>query len=75
MNMVGESMTRTRNAFDGAMGKLVSGRGNVVRQLEQLKSMGGRTSKSLPASLLEAAEGGVTLALTAQVVETEVAVE
>ena len=75
MTAVGDSMTRTRSAFDGAMGKLVNGRSNVIRQLEQLKSMGGRTSKSLPATLLDAAEGQVTLALTTHVTETEVTTE
>ena len=75
MTAVGDSMTRSRNAFDGAMGKLVHGRGNVIRQLEQLKSMGGRTSKSLPAILLDAADGQVTLALTTHVTETEVTTE
>ena len=75
MNAVGESITRSRSAFDGAMNKMVTGKGNVVRQLEQLKSMGGRTSKSLPASLLEAAEGDVTLEATTQVVETETIIE
>ena len=37
--------------------------------------MGGRTSKSLPATLLDAAEGQVTLALTTHVTETEVTTE
>ena len=37
--------------------------------------MGGRNSKSLPATLLEAAEGQVTLALTTHVTETEVTTE
>ena len=72
MTAVGESLTRTRNTFDGAMGKLVSGRGNIVRQLQQMKTMGGRTAKSLPSTLLEAAEGGASIMLTTQVVETEI---
>jgi hypothetical protein len=46
------------------MNKLKTGNGNLIRQVEHLKSMGGRTSKALPAALLEAAEGSMTLALT-----------
>lgn len=57
--VVGDSMDRTRQSYDLAMGKLSSGRGNVVRQLEQLKLMGARTSKALPVSILEAAEGNI----------------
>jgi DNA recombination protein RmuC len=67
---VGDSMERTRQTYDLAMGKMSVGRGNVVRQLEQLKSMGARTSKALPTSLLEAAEGNI-LAIASDVIDTD----
>jgi DNA recombination protein RmuC len=38
------------------MKKLSEGRGNLVRQVEMLKQLGIRTSKSLPRNLLDAAE-------------------
>ncbi|HET6545741.1 MAG TPA: DNA recombination protein RmuC, partial [Rhodanobacteraceae bacterium] len=42
-----------RRAFDAASSKLSSGRGNLVRQTEMLKSLGARTSKSLDPKLAE----------------------
>jgi DNA recombination protein RmuC len=56
MTSVGDSITKSHRCFDEAMGKLTAGRGNLVRQAEQLKAMGGRTAKALPPALLEAAE-------------------
>jgi len=45
------------------MAKLSSGRGNLVNQVEQLKQLGAKASKSLPASVLdENGHGGVTVA-------------
>jgi DNA recombination protein RmuC len=35
------------------MAKLSSGRGNLVNQVEQLKVLGAKASKSLPASVLD----------------------
>lgn len=61
MQGVGDNLGRARKAWDLAMGKLATGPGNVVRQLEQLKAMGARTGKSLPETLLAAAEGEVRL--------------
>ena len=75
MGAIDEGIKKTRNSYDKAINKLKTGNGNLVRQVEQLKTMGGRTSKVLPPSLLEAAEGQVTLALTTQTTETEVTVE
>lgn len=57
MVAMGDSINKTRQTFDLAMGKLSTGKGNVVRQIETLKEMGARTSKSLPVALLTAAEG------------------
>ena len=37
------------------MKKLCEGRGNLLRQVEMLKQLGIRTSKSLPQNLLDAA--------------------
>lgn len=75
MAAIDDAIKKARNSYDKAMNKLKTGNGNLIRQVEQLKTMGGRTSKVLPPSLLEAAEGQVTLALTTQTTETEVTVE
>ena len=70
LRAVGDAMTRTRTAYDTAMGKLSDGQGNVVRQLEQLKSMGARTAKSLPPDIVDRADA--SLSLHATTIETEV---
>ena len=53
---IGDNLGRTRQSWDAAMGKLTTGRGNVLRQVEQLRTMGARTGKALPEALLLAAE-------------------
>ncbi|MDE2334263.1 MAG: DNA recombination protein RmuC, partial [Rhodospirillales bacterium] len=49
---IGTQMDTTRKTYDEAFAKLAHGRGNLLRQAEQLKELGARTSKSLPSSLL-----------------------
>ena len=56
LNAVGDNLGRTRQSWDAAMNKLTTGRGNVVRQLEQIRAMGARTGKTLPEALLLAAD-------------------
>ena len=40
------------SAFDQARGQLSEGRGNLVRRVEQLKELGVKTNKTLPATLV-----------------------
>ena len=75
MTAIGDGIGRVRQTYDKAMGKLSTGGGNLLRQAELLKQLGGRTSKSLPAALLDASDGQVTLALTTHTTATEVTVE
>ena len=75
LTAVGDSIAKSKQQYDGAMGKLATGNGNVLRQLETLKDMGARASKSLPPALVDRSEGTVTLALTTQTVETETKTE
>ena len=56
MNALGNRLHQARVTYDEAMGKLSSGTGNVLRQVEQLKVLGARTNKSLPTSLLDDGE-------------------
>ncbi len=51
---VGESLRKAGKSYDGAMGKLSTGSGNLIRQTEMLKKAGIRTSKQLPIKLLDA---------------------
>jgi DNA recombination protein RmuC len=50
---LGSRLTQARAEYDKAMGKLSTGNGNVIRQVEQLKDLGAKTAKSLPAHLFD----------------------
>jgi len=66
---VGNSLRSADQSYTNAMKKLTEGRGNLVRQVEMLKGLGVRTTKSLPRNLLDAAgieESGLALAAEAE---------
>ena len=68
LEKVGVSLRAADANYTNAMKKLSEGRGNLVRQVEMLKQLGIRTTKSLPPSLLDAAaveESGLALAAEA----------
>ena len=50
---VGSRLNHAQESYEGAMGKLKTGKGNILKQVEQLKEMGAKTGKSLPAEALE----------------------
>lgn len=47
MQMIGSSLDKTKKSYDSALGKLSTGKGNLVRQAEMLKELGVRASKEL----------------------------
>ena len=49
---VGKKLQSASSAFDQARGQLSEGRGNLVRRVEQLKELGIKTNKTLPAALV-----------------------
>ncbi|WP_020406750.1 DNA recombination protein RmuC [Hahella ganghwensis] len=51
LEAIGQRLEQTQKAYDGAMGKLSVGRGNLVARVEKLKQLGARASKQLPESL------------------------
>ncbi len=53
LEKVGERLHQAQKSYDDAFSKFKSGRGNVISQAEKLKEMGLKTSKSLPAPLVE----------------------
>jgi len=53
LERIGERLSQTHQAWVDASGKLSSGHGNLVTRVERLKKLGARTSKKLPAHLLE----------------------
>ena len=67
MEAIGDSLRRTDQSYSNAMKKLGEGRGNLIRQVEMLKQLGIRTTKSLSRNLLDRADvEGQELALAAE---------
>ncbi|WP_407926514.1 DNA recombination protein RmuC [Aquipseudomonas ullengensis] len=57
LDEVGSRLQQLDKAYAAARNKLCEGRGNLVNRVENLKLLGARASKSLPADLLERAAG------------------
>jgi DNA recombination protein RmuC len=55
LEKVGSSLRSADQNYLAAMKKLSEGRGNLLRQVEMLKDLGIRTTKSLPRNLLDSA--------------------
>ncbi len=53
---IGNNLKQTKDNYDKAMNKLVEGRGNLVKRVENIKQLGAKATKSLPNSLLDRAE-------------------
>lgn len=53
---VGDKIDKARTAYDTAHKRLVSGKGNLVRRIEQLETLGAKARKKMPTSLKDAAE-------------------
>src|SRR5271170_568844 len=56
LQSVGKSLDAARVSWENASNKLQTGRGNLIRQAEQLKTLGAKAAKSLPNALLEKAD-------------------
>lgn len=52
MQKLGSQLNTVQGTYEEAIGKLSKGRGNVLRQAEQLKELGAKAAKSLPSNLL-----------------------
>ncbi len=50
---IGTHIGRLGKSYEDAKNKLVEGRGNLIRQVESLKTLGAKTSKSIPENYLE----------------------
>lgn len=62
LDELGARLQQVDKAYAAARNKLCEGRGNLVSRSEQLKLLGARASKSLPADLLERALSDEALA-------------
>jgi len=52
LEAIGQNIARTRESYDDALAKLKTGQGNLLGQVELLKSLGAKAQKALPASEL-----------------------
>ena len=52
MEKVGKSIEATQKSYEGAINKLSTGRGNLVRQVEQFRTLGVQPNKKLPDSIV-----------------------
>ena len=55
LKVVGDHLHKASEAHSNAMGQLSEGRGNLIRQTQQLKEMGAKANKKLPDHLLNVA--------------------
>jgi DNA recombination protein RmuC len=53
---IGVKIDATRKSYDASMNKLSTGKGNLIRRIETIKSLGARAGKEIPKSMLERAE-------------------
>lgn len=53
LNKVGDRIRQTQESYDEAKKKLHTGRGNMVRNAEYLKTLGAKTAKQLPKDMLD----------------------
>lgn len=55
---VGKALDAARSSYDEAQKKLVTGKGNAIRQAEMLKSLGIKPAKAIPLQLVDPAMDG-----------------
>jgi DNA recombination protein RmuC len=55
MDQLGKQLGTVERTFQAAYGKLASGKGNLVRQVEQFRELGAQVKKPLPKAVLEEA--------------------
>jgi DNA recombination protein RmuC len=61
MQTLGKRLEQAQSTYGDAVGKLTTGSGNLLRQVDMLKSLGAKTSKTLPANLLDGADLAASL--------------
>ena len=57
MKDIGDNIDRTSRAYDKALAQLNSGRGNLINQALDLKSLGLKSNKEIPAQMINENEG------------------
>lgn len=54
---VGDRLTQARTSYDEAVNKLSTGKGNLIKRAEDLRKLGVKASKTLPAAWVSSASG------------------
>jgi len=62
MESLGNRLSQAQKDYDGAISKLSTGRGNLIRQAEMLKKLGVKPGKSLPAPMVAQANDAADMA-------------
>ena len=55
MDLLGKQLGTVEKTYQAAYGKLASGKGNLVRQVERFRELGAQVKRPLPKSLLDEA--------------------
>jgi DNA recombination protein RmuC len=53
MEKIGDQLGKTQKSYEGAMGKLSTGRGNLIRRAEGMRKLGLKPKKGLPERLID----------------------
>lgn len=56
---IGKKMDEAKTEYEGAMNKLVDGKGNLITSVQKLKIMGAKAKKSLPDAILNRANSSL----------------
>jgi DNA recombination protein RmuC len=56
MKEIGDRLKSAGVAYDNAMNKLETGRGNIIARTQKMKKLGAKTSKSLDSEKIDQAE-------------------
>lgn len=56
---IGKKMDEAKTEYEGAMNKLVEGKGNLITSVQKLKIMGAKAKKSLPDPILNRANSSI----------------
>ncbi|MEH6593424.1 MAG: DNA recombination protein RmuC [Halioglobus sp.] len=71
LDEVGRNLDKARDSFDQTHKRLSTGRGNMVKRVQQLQDLGARTKKKLPLSVLDIDEDPPVIEITQETTESE----
>lgn len=60
MEAMGQSLEKANQSYQGAMNKLATGRGNVIRQAESFKQLGVEVKRDISAPVVEKSQSNLT---------------